>query len=45
MKIKDIIEIEKHFTKKDKKELDLGHCGSCRACWKPTIKNIEYGIH
>jgi hypothetical protein len=35
----------KRFTKKDKKELDLGHCGSCRACWKPTIKNIEYGIH
>ena len=38
-----IIDVAK--SEKDKKELDLGHCGSCRACWKPTIKNIEYGIH
>jgi len=35
----------KKFTKKVKKELDLGHCGSCRKCWNPKIKNIEYGAH
>ena len=35
----------KKFTKEIKKELDLGHCGSCRNCWNPKIKNIEYGAH
>ena len=33
------------MTKPKKKELDLGHCGSCRRCWNPDIKNIAYGQH
>ena len=33
------------MTKPKKKELDLGHCGSCRRCWNPDIKNIAYGKH
>ena len=33
------------MTKPKKKELDLGHCGSCRSCWNPDIKNIAYGKH
>ena len=34
-----------NFTKKRKKELDLGHCGSCRNCWNKDISNISYGKH
>jgi len=35
----------KAFTKDQKKELDLGHCGNCRKCWNSDIKNITYGKH
>ena len=33
------------MTKETKKDLDLGHCGSCRNCWNKDIKNISYGKH
>ena len=33
------------MTKIEKKELDLGHCGSCRRCWNPEVKNVAYGQH
>ena len=35
----------KVMTKETKKDLDLGHCGSCRNCWNKEIKNISYGQH
>jgi len=33
------------MTKENKKDLDLGHCGSCRNCWSPEVKNVAYGQH
>ena len=33
------------MTKENKKDLDLGHCGSCRRCWNPEVKNVAYGQH
>ena len=33
------------MTKEKKKDLDLGHCGSCRRCWNPEVKNVAYGQH
>ena len=33
------------FDKKRKKELDLGHCGTCRRCWSHDINNISYAQH
>ena len=24
---------------------NINECGSCRACWNPEVKNIEYGKH
>jgi len=33
------------MTKEKKKDLDLGHCGSCRNCWSPEVKNVAYGQH
>jgi len=33
------------MTKEKKKDLDLGHCGSCRRCWDPEVKNVAYGQH
>jgi hypothetical protein len=33
------------MTKENKKELDLGHCGDCRRCWNPEVKNVAYGQH
>jgi len=33
------------MTKENKKDLDLGHCGSCRNCWDPEVKNVAYGQH
>ena len=33
------------MTKETKKDLDLGHCGTCRACWNKETKNIAYGKH
>jgi len=33
------------MTKENKKDLDLGHCGSCRNCWNPEVKNVAYGQH
>jgi len=33
------------MTKENKKDLDLGHCGSCRRCWSPEVKNVAYGQH
>jgi len=35
----------KVMTKETKKDLDLGHCGSCRNCWNKEINNISYGQH
>jgi hypothetical protein len=39
------LEAFKGFTKKEKKELDLGHCGSCRQCWDRGVKRVIYGKH
>ena len=39
------LELFKQYTKKVKKQLDFGHCGSCRNCWNKEIKNISYGKH
>ena len=39
------LEAFKGFTKKEKKELDLGHCGSCRNCWDRDVKRVIYGKH
>jgi hypothetical protein len=33
------------MDKKQKKELDFGHCGECRKCWNKDIKNIVYLEH
>ena len=33
------------MTKETKKDLDLGHCGTCRQCWNKDVKNIAYGKH
>ena len=33
------------MTKEKKKDLDLGHCGDCRACWDRNTPNIKYGKH
>ena len=35
----------KVMTKETKKDLDLGHCGSCRNCWNKKISNVSYGKH
>tara|TARA_R100001244_G_scaffold28431_1_gene27700 strand:- start:767 stop:1462 length:696 start_codon:yes stop_codon:yes gene_type:complete len=34
-----------NFTKERKKELDLGHCGSCRNCWNKDISSVAYRKH
>ena len=39
------LEAFKGFTKKQKKKLDLGHCGSCRRCWDRDVKRVIYGKH
>ena len=39
------LEAFKSFTKKQKKKLDLGHCGSCRCCWDRDVKRVIYGKH
>ena len=39
------LELFKQYTKKVKKQLDFGHCGSCRNCWNKDISNISYGKH
>ena len=39
------LEAFKGFTKKEKKKLDLGHCGSCRNCWDRDVKRVIYGKH
>jgi len=33
------------MNKKVKKELDLGHCGSCKKCWNKKISNVNYSRH
>ena len=33
------------MAREEKKEQDFGHCGNCRACWNPTVKNISYPLH
>jgi len=30
---------------KAKSKIDLGHCGSCRACWSKEVSNISYPLH
>ena len=30
---------------KAKSKIDLGHCGSCRACWSKDVPNISYPLH
>jgi hypothetical protein len=37
----------KAMTKEKKVEskIDLGHCGSCRACWNKEVTNISYPLH
>ena len=39
------LEAFKGFTKKQKKKLDLGHCGSCRQCWDKDVSRVVYGKH
>ena len=34
-----------HFGQRCIAEFQDGHCGDCRACWNPKIKNISYHKH
>ncbi len=33
------------YNQEKKKDIELGHCGSCRRCWNPEVKNVAYGQH
>ena len=33
------------LKREEKKELNFGHCGTCRACWNGKIKTVTYPIH
>ena len=35
----------KALTRQEKKVIDFGHCGNCRACWSKDVKNVSYGLH
>jgi hypothetical protein len=33
------------LSRQDKKSLDFGHCGPCRACWDKSVPTTSYPIH
>jgi hypothetical protein len=33
------------MDKEQKKELDFGHCGTCRQCWNKEVSNVVYLAH
>lgn len=38
-------EVYESLNRKEKNKLDLGYCGTCRACWDKRVKTISYKMH